>query len=549
MKKEIIYYTLALFFGNILCYIFFNIKILSLAIFLVVTVIMILTLSKKHFFIWTGFLIIGFLGFHNFFNINLKGDKFLMRVVNVSTPRVTLSFKGREVYIYDFTKSMKEGEKLVLTGDFKKNITYEKGAIGALENHKIISREEDILTKVYNFRKVIKSKFQDALGESRGALLSGVAFGDLKGMDSEDMEDFKALGIIHSISISGFHLNLVYFTLKRFLGTKPSIIISLIYVIFTGAKVSSLRAFIMILFLVLSTKVYKKYNGVTILAFSALLLMFYRPHYSLNMSFHLSFLSTLGILLYMDKLTKILYKLPKCLNTPLSITLSAQILTYPYVAIALNYFTIGFIMGNLLITPIISLLIILGNAAIIFYPIPIVFDSILYMARIIIIFMERVSEILVKINPNGLYVDYKYGVIYTLLIISFYLYFKGYKNMKYLPIAIVLSGVFWIYSIFPTITVRTISSDTVYFINYKFSRVFISEKEIKDYYLKNKLKYGNLIESKEEKYKVNFNKTYDIVIKNKKIYVYKKKDLHYETVLEDGVVLKILPNNIVKIGG
>ena len=549
MKIEVIYYTVALFLGNIICYIFFNIRILSIVIFLVVSIVMGITLSKKYFFIWIGFFIVGFIGFYNFFNINLEGNGVLMRVVDVNRPRVTLSYKGREVYIYDFKGGIKEGEKLFLKGVFKKEINYEKGAIGILENHKIITRKEDLLTKIYDFRKEIKTEFQDALGESRGALLSGVSFGDLKGMDSEEMENFKALGIIHSISISGFHLNLVYFTLKGVLGTKLSILISLIYVIFTGAKVSSLRAFIMILFLALSTKVYKKYNGVVILSFAALILMFYRPYYSLNMSFHLSFLSTLGILLYMEKFTKLLYKLPKFLNTSLSITLSSQIFTYPYVAIALNYFTFGFIMGNLLITPIISLLIILGNASIVFYPIPIIFNLILYVSNILIIFMEKLSGVLVRLNPNGLYVDYKYAVIYTMLIISFYLYFKGYKSMRYFPIVIIFSGLLWIHRIFPTITVRNISNETVYSINYKWSTVFISEKEIKDYHLKNRLKYSTLIESKDEKYKVNFIKNYDIVIKDKRIYVYKKNNLHYESALNQGVIFKILPNNIVKIGG
>ena len=56
----------------------------------------------------------------------------------------------------------------------------------------------------------------------------------------------KNFGVIHSISVSGLHVAIVYGFLRIFIGGKFGLLATMIYVIFTGYNYSSIRAFVML---------------------------------------------------------------------------------------------------------------------------------------------------------------------------------------------------------------------------------------------------------------------------------------------------------------
>lgn len=548
MNKQVVYLTISFILGNIAGYLCFNNLSISIVFSMIITLIMFFTLDIKNFMLWIGFFCVGIASFYMFFNIKFDNEIIELRVKDVNGFYVKASYKGRNFIMNDYTKKIVPGDNIKIKGTPKREINYSTGVIGSFKNYKILNCRRDFVSKIYDLRIKIKDKFQNELGESRGAIVTGVSFGDLRGATEEQKEEFKQLGIIHSVSVSGFHLNLIYSFLEGILGTGFGILITGIYVVFTGAKASSLRAFIMILFLRLSTKVYKTYKPLPILTFTALVLGFYRPYYIFNAGFHLSFLSTLGIILYNKKLDKILYKIPNCIRGTIALTFSSQIFTFPYIIIAFNYFSFGFLLGNLLIMPFISILVILGNIGLIFINFDLVFNFTVKIIYFILITMENVSGILKCISPNISFMDYKYSAIYCLLIMSFYLYSKGYKSLKLFPIAVILSGCFWIYNVFPTINVYKVENCYIYDIGYKWERIVLTKGDIKDFYTKEKLKYCNIIEEDHNKYKVNLNKKYDIILNNENLYLYSKGRLKNKISLKDGVTVKILPNRILSIG-
>lgn len=162
----------------------------------------------------------------------------------------------------------------------------------------------------------------------------------------------RGMGVIHAVSVSGLHVALVYGILKKFLNNKIALLGTVIYVLLTGAEFSSLRALIMIMFLSFSFGLRKNYNSLGALAFSALIITLVAPYAPFKLGFQLSFLATLGIIMFSQKLNNKLYKFPKYLRETFSISLSAQVFTIPIMIIAFEEFSIAFIIGNTILVPI-----------------------------------------------------------------------------------------------------------------------------------------------------------------------------------------------------
>ena len=139
----------------------------------------------------------------------------------------------------------------------------------------------------------------------------------------------KVFGISHAIAVSGLHMAIVYGILKKLFGSKLSLVIALAYVLFTGASPSTVRAYIMILIMNFALVVKRNYNPIAAISLAGIILLIVRPYDLFSLGFVLSFLATLGIILFNKKLNKKLYKLPKKIREVVSVSISAQILTFP----------------------------------------------------------------------------------------------------------------------------------------------------------------------------------------------------------------------------
>ena len=100
-------------------------------------------------------------------------------------------------------------------------------------------------------------------------------------------------------------MSIVYKALEIIIGYKIALLFSFAYMIFTGGQASTIRAFIMIFILKISSKVYKKYDSLSSISLAAIILLLFRPFYILDIGFMLSFLCVLGIILYNKKIKKV----------------------------------------------------------------------------------------------------------------------------------------------------------------------------------------------------------------------------------------------------
>lgn len=381
---------------------------------------------------------------------------------------------GRIVSLSNVNEKIKVGNKLLVKGKFTENKNIGTGVIGdyKIEDYKIL--KSDFIDKLYKRRKYVFESIESKLGERKAALITSVSFGYKSELNEDHKELMKNLGISHVISISGLHLVLVYSVLRRFLGVKLSLVLALVYVLFSGASAPAVRAYIMIVILNVGKIVKRNYNPIAALSLAGIILILEKPYYIYNLGFVLSFLATLGIILFNKDLNKKLYKLPNSIRNTIAISLSAQILTLPIIILYFNEVSLNFIVGNIIVIPFINVLVVLGNILIFIVEIPSIFNYIMYICHYIIKYIDIIMYKIDNISLDLMYFNYTVAYFYISLLMTYYFYKKGFKRFLYYPLIIFFYILVAIYSPLPKIRYY---NEGGLLISYKGDRVLIQTKD------------------------------------------------------------------------
>ncbi len=148
------------------------------------------------------------------------------------------------------------------------------------------------------------------------------------------------------------------------------------YTLLVGASASVVRAAIMGSLSVIALQVRRPNDALNALAASALLMLVWNPFTLYDMGFQLSFLATLGLILYVTPLTQMFENafarvMPNerakqvvgVLGDSLIVTLAAQITTTPLILFAFHRLSLVGLVANLLALPVQPAVMILGGIA------------------------------------------------------------------------------------------------------------------------------------------------------------------------------------------
>lgn len=208
-------------------------------------------------------------------------------------------------------------------------------------------------------RQFIPNK--DALGLAQALLL-----GYREDLDKQLAEEYAGTGVAHIIAISGLHLALLVAPLQFILlpitrlkhGKKYSpilvIIVLWVFALLTGGSASVMRSALMFTFLLGGEVLGKQTNKYNSLAASALALLIYNPFLLWDVGFQLSYSAVLSIFIFNDPIAKWWQPtawLPQKIWQMLSVTISAQILTLPFVVYHFHQFPVYFLLANLVAVP------------------------------------------------------------------------------------------------------------------------------------------------------------------------------------------------------
>jgi len=192
-------------------------------------------------------------------------------------------------------------------------------------------------------------------------------------LDKELIQSYTQTGVVHIIAISGLHLALIYglleLLLKKFRKGKkhqwinPIILLSALWIFsfLSGASPSVLRSAVMFSFIIIGKQFSKSNSVYNSLAASAFLLLCYNPFWLWDTGFQLSYAAVLSIVMFMRPIYNCFFVQNKILDLvwkSTSVTLAAQILTFPISVYYFHQFPIYFLFTNLLAVPLSSLVLI-----------------------------------------------------------------------------------------------------------------------------------------------------------------------------------------------
>ncbi len=501
-------------------------------IFIVILIFISLLILKNKFsnIVRLILIILSFISFINIISYySIQNDYVSLkqfRVVNKNSKDVILKSRdiiSRKYIIKDFENldDIKIGMILNLDGEIKKLNYYDVGVVGEIKNYKINEFKTDFIYKFINMKNVIKDFFVMKFGDEKGNILSGLTFGDTSGLDKEYKNDLKSLGLVHILSVSGFHMNLIFMFISKILSVAPSLFISFLYLMFTGVKVSGIRAFTMMFLKQTAPKLYRTYDGINALCVAGVIILLLRPYEIFNMGFVYSFSATLGILMFNRKINDYFYKMPKLLADSVSLILSAQIFIFPISILIERKLEFGFLLSNMLLVPFYSVLMIFGILFVFFGMVPIVNEIILYLINFIFAVIDGGILFIKMITPKGIYLN-DYIVIFILCLYAIYFLSKkvSYNKIKNIPILL-----FGLCFIFLNVFDLKVEFGKYFDKNYvilrnKFRSYMYVDKKIKDTQtLEEKLGVDKVFQDVDEKEIMFSNKRININFNDDKIYV------------------------------
>ncbi len=513
MKRPLIYYSISVFIGCVSSMMLYENALIGAVIAASFFAILFFTLDEKFLIINILFFAIGIFSFAMYFNIKVP-DTIEVRLIENKGYYYVSSYKGRKILLNGKVSKIKEGERIKICGTFKNDKDFSRGVIGNYKVDKYDVCKKDYVYYLYEIKRNIYTQYKEILGDERSALVMALCYGNTEYLTKNQKSEFLKMGVFHAVSVSGFHMAIIYKVLELIIGLKFAILVSFIYILFTGMQASTVRAFIMIIIFKFSKMFFKNYDNLSSLALAALILLIIKPYYVIDVGFMLSFLATLGIILYYKKILRTLYKLPQKLNESLSITLSSQIFSVPYTAFNVQNFSSGFILGNIFLLPMYSVIVILGNSALLFCSIPVIFRLLSSGLNFMLTAIEGANYLILKFCPPISYLTYLDGFALILTYLSFILYKHGYIKFKYLPSFILILILFQSYSFVPQVFHINFSEGEGVVVKYKTNKVMVcsySQSSVKEVInIKERMNVDKIFTNPKQNFKIDIGESFQL---------------------------------------
>lgn len=346
-------------------------------------------------------------------------------------------------------KKMQVGDKINFSGKFSKGDTrrnykgfnYDiylksKKIMGIFNDVKIYNIEKNksfywkIKKKVENIRIYISNIFEKNLNNDNAQMLKGLIIGEKSNIDDDIVDAFRKASLSHILAISGAHFAYIILLINFFtkiLKRKRieqffSIIIILFFMILTGNTPSIIRAGTMSIISILASVLHRKNNFFTSFFFSLLIQIIYNPYVIFDVGLLLSYLGTIGIVLFYDYIYK------KINLKIISTTLAANLAIFPILVFNFNSISLSFVFSNIFASILLGPIIIIGLISIIFN-LKIIFISLNLLLNLLILIAKFFSSIkFLNLNIEGISISSV--VFYYAIIIILKILFEKEKDIK-----------------------------------------------------------------------------------------------------------------------
>ncbi len=292
--------------------------------------------------------------------------------------------------------------------------------------------------------KILKEK---TIVKSHFPITSALVLGYKDELSNHTKHSFSSTGAMHVLAVSGLHVGIIYFILKSIISFFTYylrkkffqhflILLGIwIYALITGMSPSVLRACTMLSFIILAEVFNRNTNVYNVLSASAILLLIINPYLIMQVGFQLSYLAVIGILYLQPKIEKLWN--PKIwvnqkIWTITSVSIAAQIATFPLGLLYFHQFPNYFLLSNLIVIPSAFFVLILGILVIAFSFSKIIvgFISLLlhHVLKYLILVIEYIETIPGSLSEGISISIFETALIY-IFILSIIILFKFKKNI------------------------------------------------------------------------------------------------------------------------
>lgn len=242
-----------------------------------------------------------------------------------------------------------------------------------------------VMTFIYGMRELAYETVQKISSDQNAALLSGILLGIDSDVSPGLTRAYQQTGTGHIIAISGFNIAIVagllgFLFRKVFIRWQAALLAIggiTFYTLLVGATPSVVRAAIMGSLVILAQLIGRRSAGINILLMTGAIMCLFNPYLPWDVSFQLSFLATLGLVLFAEPLTggvstwiekripkSWLQKMVKGLADIFLLTIAAQAMTLPVLAYHFRSISLSALLANPLVLPVQPALMVLGLIAV-----------------------------------------------------------------------------------------------------------------------------------------------------------------------------------------
>ena len=212
-------------------------------------------------------------------------------------------------------------------------------------------------------------------GDKEQGLAEAMLIGYKEDLDKSLLQSYTNTGVVHVIAVSGMHLALLYWLLNLLLqpllkrkATKwlhPVLVLFILWAFsfVAGGAASIVRAAVMFTFITIGKQINRNASICNILAASAFCQLCHNPYWLWDVGFQLSYIAVLSIVIFYKPVYDLLFVKNKILNRVwqlAAVSIAAQVLTTPLSLYYFHQFPVYFLLGNLVVVPV-STVVLIGT--------------------------------------------------------------------------------------------------------------------------------------------------------------------------------------------
>jgi len=219
---------------------------------------------------------------------------------------------------------------------------------------------------LFTIKQSFISNLERDIPEPAVSLASGLVVGAKQGLGKDWQEDFRRVGLVHIVVLSGYNITIVAENILKLAGLFLPRLVALsvggfsiiLFAVMVGGGSTVIRSSVMALLVLVARATGRNYDIAVALILAAFGMIFYNPLVLVfDVGFQLSFLSTIGLIYGTTILESYLTRVPERfgLRDIVGSTLATQLFVLPWLLYKVGQLSVVALPVNLLVLPMVPL--------------------------------------------------------------------------------------------------------------------------------------------------------------------------------------------------